>query len=61
MKANNASDDYYHLAAAADDEAANALQDREFFKHYTGDSKRVSAGTLEVLPLMILAETSFRA
>ncbi|SRR5260370_328170 len=60
MKANNASDDYYHLAAAADDEAAKTLQDREFFKQYTSESKRVSAGTLEVLPLTILAETSFR-
>src|SRR5260370_1011812 len=49
MKANNASDDYYHLAAAADDEAAKTLQGREFFKQYTSESNRGSAGGWSVL------------
>jgi hypothetical protein len=60
MKANNGSGDYYHFAAAADDEAAKALQQREFFRSYTDHSKRISAGSLEVVPLAVIAETSFR-
>ncbi len=31
MKADNGSGEYYHLAATADDEAAKALQQRDFF------------------------------
>jgi hypothetical protein len=61
MKAGNGSDEYYHLAATADDEAAKALQTRDFFKSYTAETKRVSGGTVEVLPLAIIAETSARA
>jgi quinol monooxygenase YgiN len=61
MKADNGSGEYYHLAAAADDEAAKALQSRDFFKHYSAETKRVSGGTVEVLPLTIIAETSARA
>jgi hypothetical protein len=60
LKANNGSGDCYHLAAAEDDEAAKALQERDFFKRYTGESKRVSGGSLEVVPLAIIAETAFR-
>ena len=33
-----------------------ALQSRDFFKAYTDETKRVSGGTLEVLPLAIIAE-----
>ena len=61
MKAENGSGEYYHLAAAADEEAAKALQQRDFFKRYTEETKRVSGGTVEVLPLAIIAETSARA
>lgn len=61
MKADNGSGEYYHLAAAADDEAAKALQSRDFFKAYSEETKRVSGGTVEVLPLAIIAETSARA
>ncbi len=50
-----------HLAATADDEAAKALQTRDFFKSYSAETKRVSGGTVEVLPLAIIAETSARA
>jgi hypothetical protein len=61
MKADNGSGEYYHLAATADDEAAKALQSRNFFKLYSAETKRVSGGTVEVLPLTIIAETSARA
>ena len=61
MKADNGSGEYYHLAAAADDEACKALRSRDFFKAYTEETKRVSGGTVEVLPLAIIAETSARA
>jgi quinol monooxygenase YgiN len=61
MKARNESDDYYHLAAAADEGAVKALQANEFFKTYTEETRKVSGGTVEVLPLEIIAETEFRA
>jgi len=61
MKAGNGSGDYFHLAAAADDEAAATLQSRDFFKAYTEEIRRASGGTVEVLPLAIVAETSARA
>lgn len=53
--------DYYHLAAAVDDEAAKALGERDFFSRYTEMAERVSGGTVEVLPLEIVAETTYRA
>jgi hypothetical protein len=52
--------DYYHLAAAADDDAIKALQSRDFFSRYTEQTKRVSDGAVEVLPLEIIAETGHR-
>ena len=58
-KANNASADYYHLAATADDEAAKALQERDFFKDYSAEMRRLSGESLEVMPLEILAEADF--
>jgi quinol monooxygenase YgiN len=60
MKADNGSGEYYHLAAVADEEAGKALQQRDFFKRYSEETKRVSGGTVEVLPLAIIAETSAR-
>jgi hypothetical protein len=54
-------DERIHLAASSDDEASKALQSRDFFKAYTEETKRVSGGTVEVLPLAIIAETSARA
>jgi len=53
--------DYYHLAAAADEHAIKALQERSFFPAYTAETNRVAGGTVEVLPLEIIAETNFRA
>src|SRR5258708_21793000 len=35
---------YFHLASAADDEAVNALQQRDFFKHYTEKPRQGSSG-----------------
>jgi quinol monooxygenase YgiN len=60
-KARNESDEYYHLAAAADEEAVKALQANAVFKRYTEETRQVSGGTVEVLPLEIIAETKFRA
>ncbi|HXP92248.1 MAG TPA: hypothetical protein VN905_02140 [Candidatus Binatia bacterium] len=53
--------DYYHLASTADDEATKVLSDRDFFKRYTEITERVSGGTVEVLPLEIVAETKLKA
>ncbi len=49
---------YYHLAAAADDQAIQTLQSRDWFKRYTDESKRVADGELEVVPLELIAQTS---
>ena len=52
--------DYYHLAAAADEQAIKALQSREFFSRYTAQTKLAAGGEVEVLPLEIVAETGPR-
>jgi hypothetical protein len=52
---------YYHLAAAADDQAAAALGRKDFFKSYTAETRRVAGGEVEVLPLELIAETLHRA
>jgi hypothetical protein len=61
MKASGPSEDYYHIATAADEEAVKALQGRAFFAHYTSESKRVSDGAIEVVPLTVIAETAVLA
>lgn len=55
------STDYFHLAAAADDEAVKALQSRDFFTRYTEQTKVAGGGDVEVLPLEIVAETRQRS
>ena len=50
--------EYFHLAEAADDEAIKALQQREFFKRYTEETRRVAGGAVEVSPLETIAETN---
>lgn len=50
--------DYFHLAAAADEQAVKALQSREFFKRYTEKTKQVAGGEVDVSPLEIIAETA---
>ena len=53
------SSDYYHLAAAADDEAIADLQSREFFSRYTEQTERAAGGEVEVSPLEIIADTKY--
>jgi hypothetical protein len=53
-------DDYYHLATAIDDAAISTLQSRDWFKRYTEQSREVSGGKVEVVPLEIVAETGAR-
>jgi hypothetical protein len=48
---------YYHLAAASDEQAIKALQQREFFKRYTEKTRHVGGGEVTVSPLEIIAET----
>jgi hypothetical protein len=49
---------YYHLATAMDDEAIKILQQREFFKRYTEQTKHVAGGDVAVSPLEVIAETA---
>ncbi len=49
--------EYYHLAAAADEQAIKALQAQPFFKSYNEKTRLVAGGEVEVLPLEIIAET----
>jgi hypothetical protein len=51
---------YYHLAAAVDEQAIKALQQREFFKRYTEKTGLVAGGKVSVSPLEIIAETAPR-
>ncbi len=51
-------DEYFHIAAAADDQAIQALQSQEFFKGYNAETRRVAGGEVEVVPLEIIAETA---
>jgi len=53
--------DYYHLAAAADEQAVKALQSSPSFSRYTEKIKQVAGGQVEVLPLDIVAETALKA
>jgi hypothetical protein len=49
---------YYHLAAAADEQAVKILQSRDFFKHYTEKTRRVAGGEVTVTPMELIAETA---
>jgi len=49
---------YYHLAAAADDQAIKTLQARDFFKHYTEQTRQVAGGEVVVTPMELIAETA---
>ena len=59
MKARDGQD-YFHLAEPLDEEAPKLLQQREWFKRYTDETRRVGGATVEVLPLETIAETTFR-
>jgi len=53
--------DYYHIVAVADEDTTRTLGERDFFSAYTERVGTVSGGTVEVLPLELVAETAFRA
>jgi hypothetical protein len=55
------SPDYFHLAAAADEQAVKTLQGKDFFKRYTDMTRAVAGGGVTVTPLEIIAETAARA
>jgi hypothetical protein len=49
--------EYYHIAAAADDQAVKTLQERPFFASYKEKTRLAAGGAVDVLPLEIVAET----
>jgi hypothetical protein len=49
---------YFHLAAAADDQAVKALQSRDFFKRYSEKTRQVAGGEVVVTPIDLIAETA---
>ena len=49
--------DYWHIVAA-EDEAVKALQAQDYFKRYTDQTKLAAGGTVEVIPLEAIAETT---
>ena len=51
---------YFHLAAAADEQAVKTLQQRDFFKHYTEKTRQVAGGEVVVTPIELIAETAYR-
>jgi hypothetical protein len=55
---NHDDDSYFHLAAAADDQAIKALQSREFFKRYSEKTRQVAGGQVVVTPIDLIAETA---
>jgi hypothetical protein len=52
------SDEYMHLATPTDDAAVKALQSRDWFKRYNEQTRAAAGGSVEVLPLEIVAETA---
>jgi len=53
-------DDYYHLASATDEEASKALERSSFFEPYTKRTGEASGGSVEVLPIEIIAATKYQ-
>jgi hypothetical protein len=49
---------YFHLAAAADEQAIKTLQGRDFFKHYTEKTRQVAGGEVVVTPIELIGETA---
>lgn len=50
--------DYVHVAAAADENGVKLLQSREFFQRYTAQTEDAAEGEVEVTPLEIVDETA---
>jgi hypothetical protein len=53
--------DYFHFASTSDDAAAAALQGKDFFKFYSGETRRVAGNELSVVPLEMIGQTRYRA
>jgi hypothetical protein len=53
------SGDHYHLVEAEDD-VPNLLAQREWFKAYTAETKRVAGGEIEVMSMETIAETKLQ-
>jgi hypothetical protein len=49
--------DYFHLAAASDEQAVKAMQSRDFFKRYSEKTRQIAGGEVTVSPLDVVAET----
>ena len=50
---------YFHLAAAADEQAVKTLQSRDFFKAYQAKTREVAAdGNVTVTPIEVIAATA---
>ena len=49
---------YYHLAAAVDEQSVKTLQSRDFFKHYTEQTRKVAGGEVTVTPIEVIGETA---
>ena len=60
MKSRDGSD-YYHLATAVDEQAVKALQQHPSFSHYTDKTRAAAGGSVDVVPLEVVAETKWRA
>ena len=50
--------DYYHVATVYDEAGQAALQQKDWFKRYTAATREVSGGTIEVVPLELVAATA---
>jgi hypothetical protein len=50
--------DYFHIATVREESGQAALQLRDWFKTYQAATKNVSGGTVEVVPLELVAETA---
>jgi len=53
--------DYLHLATAADDQTIKTLQQSPFFAGYTEKTRRAAGGSVDVVPIEIVAETRSKA
>jgi len=50
---------YFHLAAATDDQAVKTLQSRDFFEHYTEQTRRVAdGGKVTVTAIELIGQTA---
>ncbi len=50
--------DYFHIATVHEEQGQKALQERDFFKYYTAEARRIPGGTVEVTPIETVARTA---